>query len=184
MSKNESEQSIKEDTNNPLVLNKSKESKDESENQIIEESKQEEKKIIEESSNNIDSKINSDRNNSNDVENKDNSNEKIEEKIKKQINDDEIMIEVMDQGTNTDELNLSELERLVKANKELQEILSDDKGNKLNTDSVINIEHNTSEISQTKKALIEELTKNDEIKDLLIKSNNELSNKIKLSEKK
>ena len=184
MSKNESEQSIKEDTNNPLVLNKSKESKDESENQIIEESKQEEKKIIEESSNNIDSKINSDRNNSNDVENKDNSNETIEEKNKKQINDDEMMIEVMDQGTNTDELNLSELERLVKANKELQEILSDDKGNKLNTDSVINIEHNTSEISQTKKALIEELTKNDEIKDLLIKSNNELSNKIKLSEKK
>ena len=184
MSKNESEQSIKEDTKNPLVLNKSKESKDESENQIIEESKQEEKKIIEESSNNIDSKINSDRNNSNDVENKDNSNEKSEEKNKKQINDDEIMIEVMDQGTNTDELNLSELERLVKANKELQEILSDDKGNKLNTDSVINIEHNTSEISPTKKALIEELTKNDEIKDLLIKSNNELSNKIKLSEKK
>ena len=122
-------------------------------------------------------------NNSNKEESKENSNEENEDK--KNINDEEIKIEVMDRGVNTDELNLSELERLVKKNKELQKILSDDKGNKFgNENEIFNIMHDVLEISQTKKRLIEELTKNDEIKEILKNQNNELSNKIKLSEKK
>lgn len=61
------------------------------------------------------------------------------------------MVEVMGPGVNTNELNASELERLVKQNKELNEIINDDKGNILNKNSIFNIEHNTSEIPQRKK---------------------------------
>ena len=184
MSKLNSNQSKKEENKDNLDSNRTDESKEKSENQVIDESKPEEKKIAEESNSNIDSKINSKRKNTNNEASKENSNENIEEKNKPKINDDEILIEVMDKGVNTDELNLSELDRLVKANKELQEILSDDKGNKLNEDKIFNIEHDISGVSSTKKALIEELSKNDQIKELLLKSNNDLSNKIKLSEKK
>ena len=187
MSKNESNKSQKE-SNNDLLSNKTEESKEE-EDKIAEEAK-DEKKIIEESKDNTDSKNNSkynkEQNNLNNEESKENSNsnENSDEKIKVKLKDDEVMVEVMDQGVNTDELNSSELERLVKENKELQELLNDDKGNLLNEDKIFNIEHDTSEIPPTKKALIEELTKNDEVKEVLTKSNYELSNKIKLSEKK
>ena len=187
MSKNESNKSQKE-SNNDLLSNKTEESKEE-EDKIAPEIKAE-KKIIEESNNNTNSKNNSKYNkepdNINNEESKENSNsnENSDEKIKIKLNDDEIMVEVIDEGVNTDELNSSELERLVKENKELQELLNDDKGNLLNEDKIFNIEHDTSEIPPTKKALIEELTKNDEVKEVLTKSNYELSNKIKLSEKK
>ena len=184
MSKLNSNQNKKEENKDNLDSNRTDESKEKSENQVIDESKPEEKKIAEESNSNIDSKINSKRKNTNNEASKENSNENIEEKNKPKINDDEILIEVIDKGVNTDELNLSELDRLVKANKELQEILSDDKGNKLNEDKIFNIQHDISGVSSTKKALIEELSKNDQIKELLLKSNNDLSNKIKLSEKK
>ena len=184
MSKLNSNQNKKEENKDNLDSKRTDESKEKSENQVIDESRPEEKKIAEESNSNIDSKINSKRKNTNNEASKENSNENIEEKNKPKINDDEILIEVIDKGVNTDELNLSELDRLVKANKELQEILSDDKGNKLNEDKIFNIQHDISGISSTKKALIEELSKNDQIKELLLKSNNDLSNKIKLSEKK
>ena len=165
MSQSETKRSQKEESYNDKLLNKSKNS-----NEI-------EKKITEESKNTLKSK-----NNSNNEISKENYEEN---EGKKNINDEEIMIEVMDRGVNNDELNLSELERLVKKNKELQEILSDDKGNKLNDEKeIFNIIHDVSDISQTKKDLIKELTKNDEIKEILKNQNNELSNKIKLSEKK
>ena len=187
MSKNESNKSQKEESNNDLLSNKSEESKEDE--KIVEEVK-EEKKIVEESKDNSDSKNNSkynkEQNNTNNEESKENSNsnENSDEKNKVKLKDDEVLVEVMDQGVNTDELNSSELERLVKENKELQELLNDDKGNLINEDKIFKIEHDTTEISPTKKALIEELTKNDEVKEVLAKSNIELSNKIKLSEKK
>ena len=187
MSKNESNKSQKEESNNDLLSNKSEESKEDE--KIVEEEK-EEKKIVEESKDNSDSKNNSkynkEQNNTNNEESKENSNsnENSDEKNKVKLKDDEVLVEVMDQGVNTDELNSSELERLVKENKELQELLNDDKGNLINEDKIFNIEHDTTEISPIKKALIEELTKNDEVKEVLAKSNIELSNKIKLSEKK
>jgi len=169
MSQSETKRSQKEESYNDKLLNKSKNSNEP------------EKKITEESKNTLKSKNNI--NNSNNEISKEYSNE--ENEGKKNTNDEEIVIEVMDRGINTDELNLSELERLVKQNKELQEILSDDKGNKLGDEKeIFNIIHDISEISQTKKDLIKELTKNDEIKEILKNQNNELSNKIKLSEKK
>ena len=182
MSQNDSNL-IQNESNKDLILNKSDNSKEEE--PIVEETK-EEKKLIEEQNNNKYSKNNSARNNSNSNESRENSNlnENSDEKNKIKLKDDEIMVEVMDRGVNTDELNASELERLVKQNKELKGILNDDKGNILNKNSIFNIEHNTSEIPSKKKKLIEELTKNDEIKELLTKQNKELSNKIKLSEKK
>ena len=182
MSQNDSNL-IQNESNKDLILNKSDNSKEEE--PIIEETK-EEKKLIEEQNNNKYSKNNSARNNSNSNESRENSNlnENSDEKNKIKLKDDEIMVEVMDRGVNTDELNASELERLVKQNKELKGLLNDDKGNILNKNSIFNIEHNTSEIPSKKKKLIEELTKNDEIKELLTKQNKELSNKIKLSEKK
>ena len=182
MSQNDSNL-IQNESNKDLILNNIDNSKEEE--PIIEETK-EEKKLIEEQNNNKYSKNNSARNNSNSNESRENSNlnENSDEKNKIKLKDDEIMVEVMDRGVNTDELNASELERLVKQNKELKGLLNDDKGNILNKNSIFNIEHNTSEIPSKKKKLIEELTKNDEIKELLTKQNKELSNKIKLSEKK
>ena len=178
MSQNDS-QSIQDESNNELNLNKSENLKEEEE--PMAEETNEEKKLIEEQ-NNDNSGINNSNNNESRVNS--NSNENSEEKNKIKLKDDEIMVEVMDRGVNTDDLDASELERLVKENKELNVITNDDKGNILNKDSIFNIEHDTREISQKKKKLIEELTKNDEIKTLLTKSNRELSNKIQLSEKK
>ena len=178
MSQNDS-QSIQNESNNELNLNKSENLKEEEE--PMAEETNEEKKLIEEQ-NNDNSGINNSNNNESRVNS--NSNENSEEKNKIKLKDDEIMVEVMDRGVNTDDLDASELERLVKENKELNVMTNDDKGNILNKDSIFNIEHDTREISQKKKNLIEELTKNDEIKTLLTKSNRELSNKIQLSEKK
>ena len=178
MSQNDS-QSIQDESNNELNLNKSENLKEEEE--PMAEETNEEKKLIEEQ-NNDNSGINNSNNNESRVNS--NSNENSEEKNKIKLKEDEIMVEVMDRGVNTDDLDASELERLVKENKELNVMTNDDKGNVLNKDSIFNIEHDTREISQKKKKLIEELTKNDEIKTLLTKSNRELSNKIQLSEKK
>ena len=166
MSENSTERSKKEEENSNATK-KSKESR--------------ESKNSKTSKNN--SKSNSEHNKTNIEESKDNSKENNSEK--KKANDDEILIEVIDKAVNTDDLNKSELDRLIKENKELQEVLNDDKGNQINKDNnLYNIEHDTLEIPQTKKALIEEIMKNEEIKEILIKSNNEFSNKIKLSEKK
>jgi len=95
---------------------------------------------------------------------------------------DEILIEVMDRGMNTDELSETELNRLVNENKELME----ENNNENNENNKIyNIEHDTkTNVSPKKKSLMEELKKNDEIYDLLIKSNNELNSKIQMTNKK
>jgi len=86
----------------------------------------------------------------------------------------EIEVEVEDRGMNTDELPPEELQRLVDNNKELQEI-----------NDVSNIDHEVKEpVSLSKKELIEELNEKDKIFELLVKSNNELKNKIEISNKK
>ena len=94
------------------------------------------------------------------------------------IEGDEIAIEVMDRGMNTDELSERELNRLVNENKELLEENNNDK-------SICNVEHDTKiDITPNKKALMEELTKNDEVYEVLLQSNNELNSKIQMSCKK
>ena len=75
---------------------------------------------------------------------------------------------------NTDELPPEELQRLVDNNKELQE-----------ENDVSNIDHEVkSELPLSKKELIDELNEKDKIFELLVKSNNELKNKIEISNKK
>ena len=79
-----------------------------------------------------------------------------------------IEIEVEDRGMNTDELPPEELQRLVDNNKELQE-----------ENDVSNMDHEVkSELPLSKKELIDELNEKDKIFELLVKSNNELKNKI------
>ena len=113
-------------------------------------------------------------NQNNDNENNDNNNNNNSPVIE----NDEIEIEVMDRGMNTDELSERELNRLVNENKELLE-------ENINDKSVCNVEHDTkTDITPTKKALMEEITKNDEVYDILLKSNNELNSKIQMSLKK
>jgi len=86
----------------------------------------------------------------------------------------EIEVEVEDRGMNTDELPPEELQRLVDNNKELQEI-----------NDVSNIDHEVKEpVSLSKKELIEELNEKDKLFELLVKSNNELKNKIETSNRK
>ena len=86
----------------------------------------------------------------------------------------EIEVEVEDRGMNTDELPPEELQRLVDNNKELQEI-----------NDVSNIDHEVKEpVSLSKKELIEELNEKDELFELLVKSNNDLKNKIETSNRK
>ena len=81
----------------------------------------------------------------------------------------EIEVEVEDRGMNTDELPPEELQRLVDNNKELQEI-----------NDVSNIDHEVKEpVSLSKKELIEELNEKDELFELLVKSNNDLKNKLR-----
>ena len=83
-------------------------------------------------------------------------------------------IEVADIGVNTDELPPEELQKLVDNNKELQE-----------ENSVSNIGSEAKEdIPDSKKELIDELVEKDKIFELLVKSNNELKNKINISNKK
>ena len=89
-----------------------------------------------------------------------------------------IEIEVMDRGMNTDELSERELNRLINENKELLE-------NNNNEKNICHVEHDTkTDITPNKRALMEELTKNDEVYDILLQSNNELNSKIKMSLKK
>ena len=84
-----------------------------------------------------------------------------------------IEIEVEDRGMNTDELPPEELQRLVDNNKEL-----------LEENDISNMDHEVkSELPLSKKELIEELNEKDKIFELLVKSNNELKNKIEISNK-
>ena len=151
------------------------EDKIEEKNENINENKNEE--VIENKNENDNSKENSDTNDKN--ENKENSETShAEKKNYPNIENDEIAIEVMDRGMNTDELSERELNRLVKENRELMEENNDDK-------SVCHVEHDTKiDITPNKKALMEELTKNDEVYEVLLQSNNELNSKIQMSCKK
>ena len=106
--------------------------------------------------------------------NEEKSKENPEENIENQ--DDEVReVLVEDRGMNTDELPPEELQRLVDNNKELIE------------NDVSNIEHETKEKKEnkiSKKELIDELNEKDKIFELLVKANNQLKNKIELSNKK
>ena len=94
------------------------------------------------------------------------------------VENDEIEIEVMDRGMNTDELSERELNRLINENKELLEENN-------NNQSICHVEHDTkTDITPNKRALMEELTKNDEVYNVLLQSNNELNTKIQMSCKK
>ena len=111
-----------------------------------------------------------------DAEGSDTNNKNQNQKTDNEEEDEntEIEVEVEDRGMNTDELPPEELQRLVDNNKELQEI-----------NDVSNIDHEVKEpVSLSKKELIEELNEKDKIFELLVKSNNELKNKIEISNKK
>ena len=118
-------------------------------------------------------------NHSNDLNNQQedqNQNDEQNNEQDKMDNDGEgIEVEVEDRGVNTDELPPEELQRLVDNNKELQE-----------ENNTSNIEHEIKEdnIANAKKEIIDELNEKDKIFELLIKSNNELKNKIEISNKK
>ena len=112
------------------------------------------------------------------------SSEKDEENIDSKNNiegeDDEMReVEVEDRGMNTDELPPEELQRLVDNNIELKEenispnIEHEVKNDKGNTENKI-----------SKEQLIKELNEKDKIFELLVKANNQLKNKIELSNKK
>ena len=110
-----------------------------------------------------------DKNNKNKEQNQSQENQNEQEGEEEQIE-----IEVEDRGMNTDELPPEELQRLVDNNKELQE-----------ENDVSNIDHEVkSELPLSKKDLIAELNEKDKIFELLVKSNNELKNKIEISNKK
>ena len=160
---------------------KKEEKKDKEE--IKEEEKKEETKKEEENSGikpenesneNIE-KVEKNENNEN-LEISDENNNNVESKSN--MENDEIEIEVMDRGMNTDELSERELNRLINENKELLDENNNDK-------SICHVEHDTkTDITPNKKALMEELTKNDEVYDVLLQSNNELNAKIQMSLKK
>ena len=128
------------------------------------------------------------KNNNNSIPNNEESNEDNEnedEEEKNEPNDKEVKIEVVDKLINTDKLNDSELERLVKENQDLKLLLNDDKGNNLNPQNEsYNIGEEVFEISERKKDLINEITKDEDIVNKLKMENNVLSDKIKSSEKK
>ena len=142
---------------------------------------------IEESNNNNDNKDNNDNNDNNDNKNEEEENdlqenqenqenkENQENNIESQQNYEEepIEVEVEDRGMNTDELPPEELQRLVDNNIELKE-----------ENDVINFAHESKEKKVSKKALIDELNEKDKIFELLVKTNNQLKNKIELSNKK
>ena len=103
----------------------------------------------------------------NDKNNQENNEEQEDE-------EEQIEIEVEDRGMNTDELPPEELQRLVDNNKELQE-----------ENDVSNMDHEVkNDLALSKKELIDELNEKDKIFELLVKSNNELKNKIEISNKK
>ena len=111
--------------------------------------------------------------------------EKSKEQEKSNSNDSVVKIEVKDELINTEKLNDSELDRLIKENKDLIPALNDDKGNKLNPENIsYNIGHEIFEITQKKIDLINEIIKDEEFIIKLKNENNILDNKIKSSEKK
>ena len=110
-------------------------------------------------------------------DNNDNENNNNDEN---ENNDSEENVEVTEIGINTSELPPEELQKLVENNKEL-----------LEENDVSNIDHeakdsnnNNNQITVTKKELIDELNEKDKIFDLLVKSNQELKNKIEMSNQK
>ena len=113
----------------------------------------------------------------NNPENENNENENNNEE--NENNESEENVEVTEIGINTDELPPEELQKLVENNKEL-----------LEENDVSNIDHeakdsnNNNQITVTKKELIDELNEKDKIFDLLVKSNQELKNKIEMSNQK
>ena len=114
------------------------------------------------------------QNNENGNKSDNNNQQKEEGKEEGDEGEEPIEIEVEDRGMNTDDLPPEELQRLVDNNKELQE-----------ENDVSNMDHEVkSEIPLSKKQLIEELNEKDKIFELLVKSNNELKNKIEISNKK
>ena len=152
------------------------ENKEENKEEKEEEKKEENSEIKAENENSekVDKKENNDNNEN--IENSEANNNNIESNHN--IVNDEIEIEVMDRGMNTDELSERELNRLINENKEL---LEENNNNK----SVCHVEHDTkTDITPNKRALMEELTKNDEVYDVLLQSNNELNMKIQMSCKK
>lgn len=113
------------------------------------------------------------------------NNEKSKEQEKSNSNESTVKIEVKDELINTEKLNDSELDRLIKENKDLIPALNDDKGNKLNPENIsYNIGHEIFEITQKKIDLINEIIKDEEFIIKLKNENNILDNKIKSSEKK
>ena len=113
------------------------------------------------------------------------NNEKSKEQEKSNSNESIVKIEVKDELINTEKLNDSELDRLIKENKDLIPALNDDKGNKLNPENIsYNIGHEIFEITQKKIDLINEIIKDEEFIIKLKNENNILDNKIKSSEKK
>ena len=108
------------------------------------------------------------------------SNEKGENLDDNSLNNQigEEMVEVSDKGVNTDELPPEELKKLVDENPELKDI---DQNVQI---EIKDKEEKEMDENELKKKLIEELNEKDKIFDLLVKSNNELKNKIKMSNDK
>jgi len=88
-------------------------------------------------------------------------------------NNDNELVEVEDIGINTDELPPEELQKLVENNEDLLEANEEDYTKEVQEEKI-----------RLQKELTEELNKKNEICELLQKSNNELKNKIALSNKK
>ena len=108
------------------------------------------------------------------------SNEKGENLDDNSLNNQigEEMVEVSDKGVNTDELPPEELKKLVDENPELKDI---DQNVQI---EIKDKEEKEMDENELKRKLIEELNEKDKIFDLLVKSNNELKNKIKMSNDK
>jgi len=104
---------------------------------------------------------------------------KLNNQNKKLDKSEQEMIELSDKGINTDELSPEELQKIVDNNPDL---IGE---NNLNIDAEVK-EEEKEEIDEEelKKKLIEELNEKDKIFDLLVKSNNELKNKIEMSNEK
>jgi chromosome segregation ATPase len=88
-------------------------------------------------------------------------------------NNDNELVEVEDIGVNTDELPPEELQKLVENNEDLMEANEEDYTKEVQEEKI-----------RLQKELTEELNKKNEICELLQKSNNELKNKIAMSNKK
>ena len=188
MSDNNNKKKDEEEINNSELLSEKSEkvsSNDRQKEEEINDKKENENENKTENENkenteNPENKENNDNNENNRTENQKDDNENNDNNNNKNpvIENDEIEIEVMDRGMNTDELSERELNRLVNENKELLE-------ENINDKSICNVEHDTkTDITPTKKALMEEITKNDEVYDILLQSNNDINSKIQMSLKK